>query len=344
MAAPTTATRTRSGSSRSSTPTSPTSRTAGRARTTSSSGYDWKRDRRDFFRDQPFDIFYRDLAEAITQVDIYNSNTQPVNDVTYNSVWANDTWKVSDRLTLNLGLRFEAYKDGWGDQEFAPNGLPQLANWPADYRPAERQRYFDFIAPQTVGAVTVADTKTLSPRVGFAYDLTGDNRTVLKAYFGQTRFNSADLLADQENPVGLAQLRYGFVPCTATVTTQCDLNGNLLLDSPQELGTFNSTQGGGGSVRVDRDMVRPVANELSVNLEREIRSGLSGRASYVYKNQREMLGRVRHHPRAAVHGAVHHQRPWSGQQPRDAGRQPDAANLRPARRGHSAGSRVHERR
>ena len=143
-----------------------------------------------------------------TQVDIYNTNTQPVNDVTYNAVWANDTWKVSDRLTLNLGLRFEAYKDGWGDQEFAPNGLPQLANWPADYRPAERQRYFDFIAPQTVGAVTVADTKTLSPRVGFAYDLTGDNRTVLKAYFGQTRFNSADLLADQENPVGLAQLRY----------------------------------------------------------------------------------------------------------------------------------------
>jgi hypothetical protein len=253
-------------------------------------GYDWKRDRRDFFRDQPFDVFYRDLAGATTQVDLYNSNTQPVNDVTYNAVWANDTWKVSDRLTLNLGLRFEAYKDGWGDQEFAPNGHPQLANWPADFRPVERQRYFDFIAPRTVGATTVADTKTLSPRVGFAYDLTGDNRTVLKAYFGQTRFNSADLLADQENPVGLAQLRYGFVPCTATVTTQCDLNGNRLLDSPFELGTFNSTQGGGGFVRVDRDLVRPVANEISVNLEREIRSGLSGRASYVYKNQRNMWG------------------------------------------------------
>jgi hypothetical protein len=43
-------------------------------------------------------------------------------------------------------------------------------------------------------------------------------------------------------------------------------------------------------VRVDRDLVRPVANELSVNLEREISSGLSGRASYVYKNQRNMWG------------------------------------------------------
>ena len=145
-------------------------------------------------------------------MDIYNSNAQPVNDVTYNAAWINDTWKVSDRLTLNLGLRFEAYKDGWGDQEFAPNGLPQLANWPADLNPPSGSATSTSSRRRPVGAVTVADTKTLAPRVGFAYDLTGDNRTVLKAYYGQTRFNSADLLADQENPVGLAQLRYAFVP------------------------------------------------------------------------------------------------------------------------------------
>ena len=36
--------------------------------------------------------------------------------------------------------------------------------------------------------------------------------------------------------------------------------------------------------------MRPTANELSVNLEREIKSGLSGRASYVYKNQRNLWG------------------------------------------------------
>ena len=39
-----------------------------------------------------------------------------MNDVTYNAGWINDTWKLSDRLTLNLGLRFETYKDGWGEQ------------------------------------------------------------------------------------------------------------------------------------------------------------------------------------------------------------------------------------
>lgn len=253
-------------------------------------GYDWKRDRRQLFRDQPFDIFYRDLNGLTNQVDLYNTSVLGINDVNYNAAWINDTWKVTNRLTINLGLRFEAYRDGWPEQEFAPNGLPQLANWPADLNPAERARYFNFIAPRTVEATTVANTKTFAPRVGFAYDLTGDNRTVLKAYYGQSRWNSADTLSDLENPVGIAQLRYAFLPCTAARTTGCDLNGNGLLDGPEELGAFNSNQGGGGGVRIDRDLIRPTSNEISVNVEREIASGLSGRASYVYKNMRNVWG------------------------------------------------------
>jgi hypothetical protein len=255
-------------------------------------GYDWKRDRRNLFRDQPFDIHYRDRTGALDFVDIYNTPTSPINDVEYNSLWLNDTWKISNRLTMTLGLRFEAYRDGWPEQQFTPNGLPQLANWPSSLNSAERARYFDFIAPRTVEARDVANTKTLVPRVGFAYDLTGDNRTVLKAYFGQSRWNSADELADLENPVGRAQLRYAFRSCTAGQTTGCDVNGNRLLDGPHELGAFNSTQGGGGFVRIDRDLVRPTSNEASVNIERELREALSGRVSYVYKNMRNIWGEI----------------------------------------------------
>ncbi len=74
-------------------------------------GYDWKRDRRNFFRDQPFDIFYRDTTNStggldlLNQVDIYNTPVSPVNDVVYHSGWVNDTWKFNERLTINLGLR-----------------------------------------------------------------------------------------------------------------------------------------------------------------------------------------------------------------------------------------------
>ena len=87
-------------------------------------------------------------------------------------------------------------------------------------------------------------------------------------------------------------MRYAFVSCAAGQTTGCDLNGNRLVDSPAELGAFQSTQGGGGFVRVDRDLVRPLSHEVSVNLEREIKSGLSGRASYVYKNMRQVWGEI----------------------------------------------------
>jgi hypothetical protein len=255
-------------------------------------GYDWKRDRRILFEDQPFDLFYRDNNSALNQIDLYNSPTQPINDVVYHAGWINDTWKVNNRMTINLGGRLERYTDGWNEQQFQPNGHPALSNWPVDYNPNERARYMSFVAPVTVDARTVADTWTFAPRAGIAYDLSGDNRTVLKAYFGQSRWNSADTLADQENPVGRAQLRYNFRSCTAGQTSGCDLNGNRLLDSPFELGTFVSTQGGGGFVRIDRDLVRPTTTELSVNVEREIQQALSGRVSYVYKNMRDVWGEI----------------------------------------------------
>ena len=255
-------------------------------------GYDWKRDRRSLFNDQPFDIWYRDNNGALSQVDIFNSSVTGINDVVYNAAWINDTWKVTNRLTLNWGLRFEAYRDQWPDQSHAPNGIPALSNWDPSFNPTERARYMSFVAPKDVTAQTVASTNTVSPKVGFAFDVTGDNRTVVKGFYGRSRWNSADTLADQENPVGLAQLRYAFVSCAPGQTVGCDLTGDRRVSSPLELGAFQSTQGGAGFVRVDRDLVRPTTDEISVNLEREISSGLSGRASYVYKNIRNAWGEI----------------------------------------------------
>jgi hypothetical protein len=248
-------------------------------------GVDIKRDRRSLFRDQPFDVFYRDANGVPAQIDLYNTSVTGINDVNNQALWINDTWKLTNRLTLNWGLRYEHYSDQWPEQEFAPNGIPALAGW-------TDTRYQNFIAPTTVAERTVANTHDISPRAGFAFDVTGDNRTVVKAYYGASRWNSADELADKENPVGIAQLRYAFVPCTATRTTECDLNGNRLLDSPAELGAFNSTQGGAGFVRIDRGLNRPVTHELSTSIEREVTTGLSARASYVFKGIRDVWAEV----------------------------------------------------
>jgi hypothetical protein len=246
-------------------------------------GYDLKRDRRSLFRDQPFDVFYRDNGANLSQVDIYNTDVTGINDVVYQSVWAGDTWKLTNRLSVNLGLRYEHYLDRWPEQEFAPNGIPALASF-------NDTRYQTHVSQRTVEARTVANTKDISPRVGFAYDLTGDNRTVVKAYYGASRWNSADELADKENPVGIAWLRYAFLDCAAGQTSGCDVNRNRLLDGPNELGAFNSSLGGAGNVTIDRGLNRPITHEISTNVERELITGLSARVSYVYKGVRDIWG------------------------------------------------------
>ena len=240
-------------------------------------GYDWKREQIKFFRDQPGgNIFYRDLSSAVNELELYNSPNEPINEVQYNAGFISDTWKFNDRLTFNLGVRMEHYVDRYPDQSFTPAGHAALANWPSDLNPTERARYQALIAPVSVAGREVASTFDVSPRAGFAYDLTGDNRTVLKGYYGRFYFNSADEVANRENPVGSVRLRYQFL----------DLNANRLLDGPQELGAFRSTQGT-AAIEVDDNIKRPYSQELSTHLEREIIGGLSGRVSYVYKSVRD---------------------------------------------------------
>jgi hypothetical protein len=248
-------------------------------------GFEARRDRRKLGNDQPFNILYRDRSAATSEVDVFNGPVEPINDVNVRSVYAQDSWKVSNRLTLNLGVRVDHYTDGWPEQNYAPSMPAQLAG-------ATDQRIVDFYTPKTIQAQVVSKSTTVGPRAGFAYDLRGNQKAVIKGFYGRFYFNSADLIADNQNPVGFARLRYQFVPCTATVTTRCDLNGNRQLDSPAELGNFITTTGGGGFVTVDPNLKRPYGDEFSTHYEQELREGLSGRVSYVYKNIRDEWAEV----------------------------------------------------
>ena len=162
---------------------------------------------------------------------------------------------------------------------------------------------------------------------------------MLKGYFGQSRWNSADTLADLENPVARAQLRYEFVSCSATRTTNCDLNGNRLLDGPQELGQLISTVGGGGFVRIDRDIVRPTSNELSVSVEREIVESAVGTGVVRLQEHAQRVGRDRRHPGAGVHDPVHDQRSRPGRRRRHR-RRADVPDVRSSRQRQIGSDRV----
>jgi len=79
-----------------------------------------------------------------------------------------DDWKVSERLTLNLGLRWDIF--------------------PSQSEVADRMANFD-PATQTMiladgGGMVDTEWNNFGPRVGFAYALTGDNKTVLRGGYG----------------------------------------------------------------------------------------------------------------------------------------------------------------
>ena len=76
-----------------------------------------------------------------------------------------DDFKVSSRLTLNLGLRYEWWTNPVGDKQW---NLNAISNVPG---------VINFASPNT-------DTNNFGPRFGFAYDPTGSGKTAIRGGFG----------------------------------------------------------------------------------------------------------------------------------------------------------------
>ncbi|QNI32706.1 TonB-dependent receptor [Alloacidobacterium dinghuense] len=116
--------------------------------------------------------------------------------------YANDNWKIIPRLTLNIGLRFDGLPHAF-------ERFDQFANFvPADYdttqgyplnpdgtlNPASltsfnnQPFYLNGIREAGVNGFPRGNVQnrydTWQPRVGFAYDVTGDGKTVLRGGFG----------------------------------------------------------------------------------------------------------------------------------------------------------------
>ena len=227
-------------------------------------GTEWYRERREYLRFQPHNQFYYDDAGVPEDVDIYNTPNNNTNDAKLLSLWVTDSWTINDRLTFNLGLRYDRYALGWPVQGIEP----ELPGFP-----------FDSVETP---ATTTNILNGLGPRIGLAWDVTGQGRTVAKAFFGRFYSNPSTVFVDDANPVSTVRLRYRFN----------DLDGDRVLThgpcgeiwcSP-ERGPLQRTIGGGGSRQVDPDLLFEFGQEASVSIEHQLRPNLSVRANYVYKS------------------------------------------------------------
>ena len=93
------------------------------------------------------------------------------------AAYLQDDWRVSSRLTVNLGLRYDLVDGMPIDQSSNPN-------FAAIQAAAQAGRLADFEWLGSFGPSPKNDTNNLQPRVGFAYDVRGDGRNVIRGGWG----------------------------------------------------------------------------------------------------------------------------------------------------------------
>ncbi|MGH9383587.1 MAG: carboxypeptidase regulatory-like domain-containing protein [Vicinamibacterales bacterium] len=188
------------------------------------------------------------------------SNT-PINSDHRLETWAvfgQDRWMVG-RATVNVGARIDGVK------AYLPAQSSPAGSWVGARSFPERD-VFKFSA-------------NVAPRLGLTYDLVGNGRTALKAYYGRFYNQFGSELAESSNQNALASLQ---VPWT-------DPNGNLRVD-PGELNLSTFTGFAAGLFPpIDADAKRPHSDEFNVGIDHQLMPDFAVSISYHRRQHRDGL-------------------------------------------------------
>lgn len=175
------------------------------------------------------------------------------------SAFVRDSWQLGDRLSLNLGVRYEGYRV---------------------FLPAQSKAVGRFYPAGDFPERDVLTWRNWAPRIGVSVPLDQANRTVLKATYGWYNFATQTTYGDDYNRNARTTTSYRWN----------DLNGNRDYDDG-ELGAFVSATGSSASA-INPDLRQPKTHEITTSFERQLAADLSARASYVYRREADRYQNV----------------------------------------------------
>src|SRR5258707_7114379 len=160
------------------------------------------------------------------------------------SAYIQDSWKVGDRLTLNPGLRYDHVHGGYP------------------------------------GQAEVYSANNLAPRFGFAFDLTGDHKTVLKGSYSQYYEGIFNDIYKRATPGKGDFITYDASACPS-VTPICAVN--RLVETDRSSDTL---------YRMDPNLKHPRVDETSLGFERAISNDVRLSVTGVFRDNKNMIGSV----------------------------------------------------
>jgi len=165
------------------------------------------------------------------------------------SSFLDDSWSVSDRLTLNLGIRFDHTRGGYPELSRLDENANPIETFPKD--------------------MDILKWDTWSPRLGLVYQLTADRKTVFRASYG--RYYGHMLMRDfyQSAPSRAERSWWLYNWDTGAFDIRTEL-----IDPIADRG-------------VDRNIKNPYSDQFSVGIEREIFTDFSLSLTGIYKESKD---------------------------------------------------------